>query len=549
MPFLRDEGPPIPQASIQKLRETLPVDYGWQVVNETGREVLVVRVPKPKPDYLHDLAEVAFYVGLEQIRNTKDVLLIGHEKTARLEPQLLRDHIRAQGREDAGVVDHLRRQLDRQYGHTFVQSPSNHQHNAFAVRIPKETVAQFTADDVTAIRQLVANLRPRVMECQYALIVANGDHERLGRRTLMELIGDQPAPEPVVAPSPIPTPSPISSPSPAAAPRLAFPPVAPTAAAPAASAPASIFAAPAPVARQAPIPVVAAPIEAVPIATEPEAPPTVEAHETAVPRHGLSDTTVSEEYEIVSKPKPPAAPAAPVHAPQRLGLEGADIVHDEYEVVSSKKPSAPEPSPPASPLPEPSEAKHVLREDKEFEVFTSKPKPRAADSAPAITPPGMGGFQHALQGAAGPAPHRTKEYEIMGRTSVTSDPSIAQKMRLPSASGPAPAPSPIVAAAAPAAPVHHAPQRLGLEGADIVHDEYEVVTSKKTPAPEPSPPSSPSASPSSSPAPEPSEAKHVLREDKEFEVFTSKPKPRAADSAPAITPPGMGGFQHALQGA
>ncbi|HET6403964.1 MAG TPA: hypothetical protein VFH78_04905, partial [Candidatus Thermoplasmatota archaeon] len=231
MPFLRDEGPPIPPASIQKFRESLPVEYGWQVVNETGREVLVVRVPKAKPDYLHELAEVAFYVGLETIRNTKDVLLVGHEKTARLEPQLLRDHIRAQGREDATVVEHLRRSLDRQYGHTFVQSPSNHQHNAFCVRIPKETVAQFTPEDVNAIRQLVASLRPRVMECQYAYVVANSDHERLGRRVLLELIGDAPAAAPVApaAPSPAPAPAPLPAatmfPSASAAPvaRTPFP--------------------------------------------------------------------------------------------------------------------------------------------------------------------------------------------------------------------------------------------------------------------------------------------------------------------------------------
>ena len=258
MPFLRDEGPPISQASIQKLRESLPVEYGWQVVNESGREVLVVRVPKPKPDYLHDLAEVAFYVGLESVRSVKDVLLVGHEKTARLEPQLLRDHIRAQAREDANVVEHLRRQLDRQYGHTFVQSPSNHQHSAFAVRIPKETVAQFTPDDVNAIRQLVTSLRARVMDSQYAYVVANGDHERLGRRVLLELIAspgqDQasPAVSEVAAPSPAPVAPPAAAP---AAPAFRFPSATP--APPAAAAVAAPMPAPAPPAPAPPAPAAA----------------------------------------------------------------------------------------------------------------------------------------------------------------------------------------------------------------------------------------------------------------------------------------------------
>lgn len=460
MPFLRDEGPPIPAASIQKFRESLPVEYGWAVVNETGREVLVVRVPKARPDYLHDLAEVAFYVGLDTIRGAKDVLLVGHEKAARLEPQLLRDHIRAQAREDATVVDHLRRQLDRQYGHTFVQSPSNHQHTAFAVRVPKESVAQFTADDVNAIRQLVANLRARVLECQYAYIVANLDHERLGRRTLLELIGDAAA-QPVssltgrsqavaspAASSPLPSLSPAPARAQAAAPptpaaRLAFPSAMPgVVSAAQAQAQAQGNVAPTPSPLTLPPPAPAAP----PVA---DAPP--DAHDTAALRRGLSETAVSEEFEIVSKPRPAAGSAAPPPAatPQRLGLEDATDVHEEYEVLSRARAE-----PPAAPAaqrqgeaqglatPAPEGDRHVLREDKEFEVFVSKPKPKA-DATPSITPPGKAGFQAAIASGAARSgnPAKTKEYEIIGRTTVTTDPSIAQRLRLPSAS-PSPPASP-----------------------------------------------------------------------------------------------------------
>src|SRR5581483_9534873 len=105
-------------------------------------EVLLVRVPKAKPDYLHDLADVAFFVSLDQIKSTKDVLLIGHEKTARLEPQQLRDHIRAQQREDMVVDAAIRRGADPQYGITTVQSPSDHRHVALAMRIPRDTIAE-----------------------------------------------------------------------------------------------------------------------------------------------------------------------------------------------------------------------------------------------------------------------------------------------------------------------------------------------------------------------------------------------------------------------
>src|SRR5581483_10395482 len=248
-PFLRDEGPPVSQQTIQRARESLPLEFGNQIVNETGREVLLVRVPKAKPDYLHDLGDVAFYVSLDTIKATKDVLLIGHEKTARLEPQQLRDYIRAQQREDVGVVDGIRRGVDRQYGFATVQSPSNHLHVALAMRIPRESVAEISPEDVNALRAVLSNAKKAVDGCQYAYIVANRDHERLGRRVLLDLLGlaqqaappAAPAPEPAPAPVAAAAPAPVMSgpfaslaqAAPAPAPVAPAPPPAPVAAAPA----------------------------------------------------------------------------------------------------------------------------------------------------------------------------------------------------------------------------------------------------------------------------------------------------------------------------
>lgn len=446
MPFLRDEGPPLSQGTIQKLRESLPVEYGWQLANEKGREVLAVRVPKAKPDYLHDLAEVAFYVGLDQVRSTKDVLLIGHEKTARLEPQLLRDHIRAQAREDSGVVDHLRRSLDRQYGHSFVQSPSNFQHQAFCVRIPKETVAQFTPDDVNAIRQLVTNLRPKVMECQYAYVVANGDFERLGRRTLLELIGEAAAPPAPVAPA-APAPLPFVAPPAAAAPP---PPAAPVVAAPVQRTPFPTSPSGATLPPAPPAPVAAAPSLFTP-------PPAVAAPTPAPAPAEAAIVADHEEYQIVSKPKPAPAPAP---APAPVAASASETaVHEEYEIVSKPKPveaPSPQPQAPAEPQPE----KTVLHAEKEYEVFTSKPK--AKPEPVGITPPGMGGFQAALAaaGQAAAAPAKTKEYEIMGRASAPAHSDVlaaklraqAQAAAAPAAPVMAPAPFPPVAQQAPPPP-------------------------------------------------------------------------------------------------
>lgn len=482
MPFLRDEGPPVSKDTIQRARESLPLEYGFQIVNETGREVLLVRVPKAKPDYLHDLGDVAFYVTLDTIRSCKDVLLIGHEKTARLEPQLLRDNIRAQDREDAALVTDLRRRLSRDFGQQMLQSPSNFIHQAFAVRIPAQSISEFSPEHVTKIREMVEQQRARFEACQYAYVVADRDHERLGRRVLLELLGQpsateatpaatEPAPAPMTNTTPATpatpaasqafsfpiTPGTESSPRPtaanaassgpvalpaifnthhntpaqapaapaiataaAAAPAIAFPPtpsIVPVEQAPTPTQPVQIQAmAPTQAAPQAPAgPAVVDDHEEYAIISKPKAAPAPVARAPApTPEPGVS-RDVHDEYEIVSKPKPAAAPApAPAAMPPPTHAANASV-HSEYEIVSKPKPAAAAEEIAAAPA-HPEAERKVARATEEFEVYTSKPKPRDHE-APAITPPGQGGFQAALNAAtstAGHVPMKTKQYEIMG---------------------------------------------------------------------------------------------------------------------------------------
>jgi len=189
MPFLRDEGPPVSRETIEEARRSLPVEYGYRIVSERGRKVVLVRVPHPRPDYLHELAEVALYVSLEEIKDAKDILLVGDEKVCRLEPVLLRDHIRERRTEDATVAQDLMRKLDRNYGYTIVDHKFNMSQHSVAVRVPRVSVADLTAEDVQVIRQqLQPVFQTRLRETQAAYIVADGDFERLGRRVFLELV-------------------------------------------------------------------------------------------------------------------------------------------------------------------------------------------------------------------------------------------------------------------------------------------------------------------------------------------------------------------------
>src|SRR5579885_829274 len=100
MPFIVDGGPPVDPSTLASARNDLPREYGLRVVQERGRKSILVRCPRGKPDYNYELALVAFYSTLDDVKDANDVLLIGDDMSVRMEPIRLRDHIREQNRED-----------------------------------------------------------------------------------------------------------------------------------------------------------------------------------------------------------------------------------------------------------------------------------------------------------------------------------------------------------------------------------------------------------------------------------------------------------------
>lgn len=190
MPYLVDSGPPVDASTLAAARNELPREYGVRVVEQqAGRRAVLVRVPRAKPDYNYELAEVAFYATLEDVKDAKDVLLIGDEKTIRMEPLRLRDHIREQTREDRELIPPLRTRVPRDFGWTLVQSPSNVHHKGLLLRLPLHSVTE--ADEATLMRarnaigdEIVNALR----ETQYVYLVADNDFGRIGRRIFVDAV-------------------------------------------------------------------------------------------------------------------------------------------------------------------------------------------------------------------------------------------------------------------------------------------------------------------------------------------------------------------------
>lgn len=187
MPFLVDNAPRVDAATLAAARNELPREYGVRVVTQLGRKTVLARVPRAKPDYNYELAMVAFYATLDDVKDAKDVLLIGDEKTVRMEPLRLRDHIREQVREDKEAAPALRSKLSREYGWTIFTSPINQNHKALALRLPVASMADATEAILLRARAAVGGeLVSTLSQTHHVYFITDSDYSRVGRRVFLE---------------------------------------------------------------------------------------------------------------------------------------------------------------------------------------------------------------------------------------------------------------------------------------------------------------------------------------------------------------------------
>lgn len=189
MPFLVDSGPPVDPATLNQAKTELPREYGLRVITNLGRKTILARVPRAKPDYNYELAMVAFYASLEDVKDAKDVLLVGDDKTVRMEPLRLRDHIREQQREDKDAAPMLRSRVAREYGWTTYQSPLNNHHKALVLRLPVGNMAEAVQETLEKARAAVGgDLVGLLSETQYVYFITDNDYARVGRRVFLDAV-------------------------------------------------------------------------------------------------------------------------------------------------------------------------------------------------------------------------------------------------------------------------------------------------------------------------------------------------------------------------
>lgn len=187
MPFLVDNAPPVDAATLAAARNELPREYGTRIVKQLGRKTILARVPRQKPDYNYELAMVAFYTSLEDVKDAKDVLLIGDDKTVRMEPLRLRDNIREQIREDKEAAPALRSKLNREYGWALTTSVINQNHKGLALRLPIASMSEATEAVLLRARAAVGGeLIEALTKCQFVYFITDADYTRVGRRVFID---------------------------------------------------------------------------------------------------------------------------------------------------------------------------------------------------------------------------------------------------------------------------------------------------------------------------------------------------------------------------
>lgn len=193
MPIMQDDGCPVSPDTLASARSDLPREYGLRVVTERGRRVLVARVPRAKPDYNYELQHVSLYATLADLKDTRDVLLVGDEKVVRMDPVRLRDHVREQMREDQEVVQRLRTQLPRaDEAWTVFQSPMNHAHWALACRLAVPRLEDATESNFARAKAAVGSQLVEVLrQVQYVYFVTDTDHGRVGRRLFVDALAPE----------------------------------------------------------------------------------------------------------------------------------------------------------------------------------------------------------------------------------------------------------------------------------------------------------------------------------------------------------------------
>jgi hypothetical protein len=132
---------PLPQAELDRLKETLAPYYGGLVWEGAGTRILVVRVPRAEPDLVNDIEQAVEYLTPSDTQDLNAALLVGTGRTVAVPTQPFADLMARRVQSDHQQGQELRRRIAAEAGHLIYRHPADPRKVLrLGLRVPHDTI-------------------------------------------------------------------------------------------------------------------------------------------------------------------------------------------------------------------------------------------------------------------------------------------------------------------------------------------------------------------------------------------------------------------------
>jgi hypothetical protein len=173
---------PLPQAELDRLKETLAPYYGGMVWEGAGTRILVVRVPRAEPDLVNDIEQAVEYLSPSDTQDLNAALLVGTGRTVAVPTQPFGDLMARRVQSDHQQGQELRRRIASDTGHLVYRHPADPKKVLrLGLRVPHGSVSEVGDADLARWAEEFAPLldQGRLSGVRAVHLVARNDDVRI----------------------------------------------------------------------------------------------------------------------------------------------------------------------------------------------------------------------------------------------------------------------------------------------------------------------------------------------------------------------------------
>jgi hypothetical protein len=173
---------PLPQAELDRLKETLAPYYGGMVWEGAGSRILVVRVPRAEPDLVNDIEQAVEYLSPADTQDLTAALLVGTGRTMAVATQPFADLMARRVQSDHQQGQELRRRIPSDTGHLVYRHPADPRKVLrLGLRVPHGSVSEVGDADLARWAEGLGPLQEqgRLSGVRAVHLVARNDDVRI----------------------------------------------------------------------------------------------------------------------------------------------------------------------------------------------------------------------------------------------------------------------------------------------------------------------------------------------------------------------------------